>query len=124
MNYLEIKENRKKLGLTQEELGKKLGVSKRTIINYEKGEIIPDTKLDILSSIFDSLKKEQNSKSLFIGKNKDISIKDFVDVFFKYKEDIENDERMKEYKNSIEKDAIIKYQHLLLTETKKNAKFS
>ena len=52
MNALEIKTNRKKNGLTQEALAKLLGVSKRTIINYEKGEVIPETKNELLHSIF------------------------------------------------------------------------
>ena len=40
MNNLEIKKKRKELGFTQEELAKKLGVSLKTISNYEKGEVI------------------------------------------------------------------------------------
>ena len=46
-----IRINRKKLGLTQDQLAKKLGVSKRTIINYEKGETIPDSKSELLHQI-------------------------------------------------------------------------
>ena len=53
MNEINIKESRKKLGLTQDELAKQLGVSRRTIQNYEKGEVIPETKREIL---FKSLK--------------------------------------------------------------------
>lgn len=44
----EIKKKRNELNLTQEELGRILGVSKRTIINYEKGKIIPDSKIELL----------------------------------------------------------------------------
>jgi transcriptional regulator with XRE-family HTH domain len=51
MNALEIKENRKKLGFTQEELAKMIGVSLKTISNYEKGEVIPATKIAILHNI-------------------------------------------------------------------------
>ncbi|QYS89093.1 helix-turn-helix domain-containing protein [Flavobacterium davisii] len=58
-----LKENRKKYGLTQSDLGKLLGVAKRTIINYEKGEIIPDTKSELLHNIFSKLKAE-NSNSI------------------------------------------------------------
>lgn len=59
MNGIEIKQKRKQLKLTQEELGKLLGVSKRTIINYEKGEIIPETKSELLHNILNgnSVKK-------------------------------------------------------------------
>jgi len=47
----QIRERRKELNLTQDELAKKIGVSKRTIINYEKGEVIPETKAEILHNV-------------------------------------------------------------------------
>lgn len=47
----EIKKYRLKLGLTQEELAKKIGVSKNTILNYEKGGTIPESKIDILNNV-------------------------------------------------------------------------
>lgn len=47
----EIKRFRKSKGLTQEQLAKIIGVSKRTILNYEKGEMIPKTKINILKEI-------------------------------------------------------------------------
>jgi len=59
MNALEIKENRKKLNLTQAELAVKLGVSLKTVSNYEKGDVIPDTKQELLLSIFN--KKNSNN---------------------------------------------------------------
>jgi transcriptional regulator with XRE-family HTH domain len=52
MNALEIKQNRKKLKLTQAELAIKLGVSLKTVSNYENGEVIPETKLALLRAIF------------------------------------------------------------------------
>ena len=51
MNALEVREGRKKLGLTQAQLAKKLGVSVKTISNYENGEVIPESKTDLLHSI-------------------------------------------------------------------------
>ena len=48
----EIRTHRKKLGLTQEKLAKLIGVSTNTIINYESGGTVPDSKKDILSVIF------------------------------------------------------------------------
>ncbi len=41
MNGLDIKQIRKKLGMTQSELAKKLGVTSRTIINWEKDATAP-----------------------------------------------------------------------------------
>lgn len=48
MDGIEIKKRRKSLGLTQEKLAKMIGVSKKTIVNYEGGSIIPESKKDIL----------------------------------------------------------------------------
>ena len=59
MNGIELKENRIKYGLTQEKLGALLGVSRNTIINYENGDVIPTTKSQILSTIFNNDKKEE-----------------------------------------------------------------
>lgn len=49
MNNLEIKKQRKLLSLTQQELADLIGVSKNTIVNYEKGLKIPDSKIPILT---------------------------------------------------------------------------
>lgn len=58
MNDLNIKELRIQKGLSQNELAKKIGVSRQTIVNYEKGEVIPESKRDILYNIL--LNKETN----------------------------------------------------------------
>jgi transcriptional regulator with XRE-family HTH domain len=55
MNAKELKEKRIKLGFTQEELAIRLGVSKRTIINYEKGEVIPITKSELINNVLNEL---------------------------------------------------------------------
>lgn len=57
MNNIEIRKKRKELGLTQEDLAKKLGVSLKTISNYEKGEVIPSSKQELLQEILN--KKEE-----------------------------------------------------------------
>ena len=54
MDGLEIKKHRKRLGLTQEKLAKMIGVSSKTIVNYEGGGVIPESKKDILSVILKS----------------------------------------------------------------------
>lgn len=51
MNHLEIQTFRKKNNLTQQDLAKLLGVSKRTIVNYEKGENIPNPKKEMFLKI-------------------------------------------------------------------------
>jgi len=52
MNSLHVKENREKLGLTQEKLGELIGVSKNTVYNYENGGVIPKAKIPILEFVF------------------------------------------------------------------------
>jgi len=78
-----IKENRSKLNVTQEELGKKLHVSRQTISNWEVGRSYPDIEsLILLSDIFNlsldkllredtnmvsSLKKRKVSEVIYIS---------------------------------------------------------
>ena len=63
MNGLEIKKNRKKLGLTQLELAKLIGVSKNTVLNYEKGSVIPESKIAILGKILNDSDAKSNINS-------------------------------------------------------------
>jgi len=48
----ELKAKRKSQGWTQSQLAQKIGVSKGTIINYEKGKKIPESKNKILHEVF------------------------------------------------------------------------
>ena len=59
MNNVQLRENRKRCGFTQEKLAERLGVSKRTIINYEHGEVIPSTKDKILKAVLEPVVKER-----------------------------------------------------------------
>lgn len=51
MNDLDVKKIRESLGYTQEEFGNLIGVSRNTIMNYEKGGTIPESKRQILSKL-------------------------------------------------------------------------
>lgn len=81
MNALDIKENRKKLKLTQEELAKLLGVSKRTVINYEKGEVIPETKSELLRKIFSESENEIPRKVKYINDVVVLNTDEEIEVF-------------------------------------------
>ena len=48
---IEIREIRKRLGMTQEELAKRLGVSTRTVQNWEQGGVIPATSKDAIARV-------------------------------------------------------------------------
>lgn len=53
MDNSDVTTLRDNLGLTQEELAKKIGVSRNTIINYEKGGVIPESKIQLLQSLLE-----------------------------------------------------------------------
>ena len=54
MTNIDIRLIRQKLGISQEELGKMIGVSRNTIANYEKGGVIPESKHDLLLKLMNS----------------------------------------------------------------------
>ena len=64
MNKLKIKEIRKKLQLTQNDLAKKLGVSRQTVVNYENGAIIPESKKELLYNILQINTQDANEPEL------------------------------------------------------------
>ena len=63
MNDLDIKQIRSKIGLTQAELAKKLGVDTKTVQNWESGATIPKSKYGILGV----LSKETTAPSKELG---------------------------------------------------------
>ena len=73
MESTTLKKKRLEFGLTQTQLGKRLGVSRKTILNYETGiTVIPETKAQLLDLIFiDDLKITKNKKSevILISRN-------------------------------------------------------
>lgn len=58
MTNIDVKLIRNRLGLSQVELGKMIGVSRNTIANYEKGGVIPESKRDILLNL---INKSENA---------------------------------------------------------------
>jgi transcriptional regulator with XRE-family HTH domain len=51
MKDLNIKDLRNEKGFSQSELARRIGVSRQTIVNYEKGEVIPESKKELLYNI-------------------------------------------------------------------------
>lgn len=58
---MDIKEIRKKLGMNQAEFGEIIGVSRQTVISYEKGETIPEAKMLFIGRIIDKLTNSEIS---------------------------------------------------------------
>jgi DNA-binding XRE family transcriptional regulator len=54
----DIKKFREEKGLSQSYLAKKIGVHKNTIINYEKGQVIPDSKQEQLATLISGKPEE------------------------------------------------------------------
>lgn len=52
---MDIRLTRKRLGLTQEDLAKRLGVSTRTVQNWEQGGVIPATSQRALERLLSGL---------------------------------------------------------------------
>lgn len=55
MNKLDIKEIRKKLGLTQAQFAQRIGVDTKTVQNWEYGRPIPTTKHGIIRELAESV---------------------------------------------------------------------
>lgn len=69
MNDLDIKGIRKKLGLTQVQLAKKLGVDTKTIQNWEYGKRIPESKHGIIRSLLsaETIRPKPNPQQYYGG---------------------------------------------------------
>ncbi|AFU70507.1 SOS-response transcrptional repressor LexA [Psychroflexus torquis ATCC 700755] len=63
MENKEVKEVRKALKMTQTEFAEKVGVSKITIISYEKGGVIPKSKSKILENMHKEAFENDTSKA-------------------------------------------------------------
>ena len=69
MDDLDIKQLRKKLKMTQEQFGGLIGVSRNTIINYEKGEVIPAPKIVMINNIVKNFEEEHKAEDKFENSN-------------------------------------------------------
>lgn len=65
MSDLSFKEMRKAAGLTQEQLADLMGVTPRTIINYEKSGSVPHSQMQLLSQIYKKHTSEVEVKGHF-----------------------------------------------------------
>lgn len=61
MNDLDIIKIREELGVTQKEFAELIGVDRRTVINYEQGKIIPQSKKKLLELLLQGKRKESVS---------------------------------------------------------------
>lgn len=64
MNGLDIKDLRLKIGVTQRELAGMIGVSEKTVQNWEYGKPIPTTKHQILQSLLPSMDENTSADDI------------------------------------------------------------
>jgi transcriptional regulator with XRE-family HTH domain len=122
MRGLELKEIRKKLKKTQTEFGKMLGVSMRSVQNWESESRKIPLNIEILvNNILNEHKIDESKfeKSFIKTNNGDISIDNIVDAILLYPEKFEENLRFRKYIESKCDKAIIAYQKELLDEYKK-----
>lgn len=60
MTGIELKEKRKALGYSQEELASKVGVGRKTILKLEKLEIIDPAKSTLLDNFFKTVNEDES----------------------------------------------------------------
>jgi hypothetical protein len=77
MNSSEIRNLREKRGWTQLDLAKKIGVSLKTISNYELGGVIPASKKELLRSV---LSETESNNTTVISDAKPVTNVDFIQV--------------------------------------------
>jgi len=83
MSNLDLKKRRKELGMTQEQLAKELGVNRRRIINYENGEVIPESKEKLLHIILAAnVKKFSEIDSLEVKESQELISNKNGNIFF------------------------------------------
>ena len=71
MNDFDLKKIRKKINISQEKLAKELGVTLKTVQNWESGGNIPNSKKDFIRNITQSLSAANVQPSAPICKEKD-----------------------------------------------------
>ena len=96
--FRKLKEKRKSRGLTQQQLADLIGVSLKTITNYENGEVIPITKHAILLKVLcveevnepeDIYKIEsKNCEEKLLNLKKELNYKDQIIDLLKEKIDL------------------------------------
>ncbi len=100
----DIKEFRKKHNLTQEKLAEMIGVSWRTIQNYESGYTIPKSKNALLRVVFDEFNKSKSNEALNNKEwNEDLAHK-IIEALYLHLDNLRKYENFVIWENSIRAD--------------------
>ena len=86
-----FKKERKRLGLSQKELAKKVGVSFRTIQNYEKGLTLPSLKLmEKIALVFDVSLEKFTNEYFFSEKETTVDVVERVKLDLNFNQKVNN----------------------------------
>ncbi len=64
MNSIDIIKIREELGLTQQKFADRIGVDRRTVVNWEHGKKIPDSKVKLFEMLLE-MERKPNGINLF-----------------------------------------------------------
>jgi transcriptional regulator with XRE-family HTH domain len=122
MNALEIKEKRKIIGLTQQELAVILGVSLKTVTNYENGGVIPESKQALLRTALEvaisTIETSTGGSFSLILKQNEEKIKEVEKIIYLH-QSMNDKEQIKHYQEIIR---LIKIQNTIIIESKNDMK--
>lgn len=98
MKGIELKTKRESKGWSQEKLAEIAGVTKRTVINWEQSEILSDSKVKLLQSVFNDVGERNTAYSKNLS-NKEINetikkletIEDVSYFIVDYEKELKND---------------------------------
>lgn len=86
-----LKKERKRLGLSQKELAKKVGVSFKTIQNYEKGLTLPSLKLmEKVALVFDVSLEKFTNEYFFSEKERTVDVVERVKLDLNFNQKVNN----------------------------------
>lgn len=71
MESIDVRKVRDDLGLTQEEFASLISVDRRTVINYEQGKVMPDSKKKLITLLVKSKKKSSDTNNENSSSNTD-----------------------------------------------------
>jgi transcriptional regulator with XRE-family HTH domain len=87
MSTIDILKIRKNLALTQQEFAELIGVDRRTVINYEQGKKVPESKVKLLQLMIDNgltnvplEQKEKTFKKTELHNDADMLSREILDL--------------------------------------------
>ncbi len=93
MNGIDVMKIREELGLTQQKFADLIGIDRRTVVNWEQGRVIPDSKIKLLNMIIegkrkDGFKNNINEEIVSVDLHREImDLKDYIKTLKEFLEE-------------------------------------